>query len=179
MKKYYLIILVLVVLSVGAYATEYYDVDVTYTEVPYRPVYAFLGLAFEAGSGDMVGGALTMTSARDRDIQLTAHVGYRSFSSANTGSFDILVGGTYFPRKPTFMLDEMPVRLRMSALGGFGMSESMFFTMCMSAGLVFSSGNDPSGFLTELAFWPGFKTETQNIPGSMSIRFGFLFAPNE
>lgn len=178
MKKYCFLVLAILVLSVGAFATEYYDLDVTYTEVPYRPVYAFLGLAFEAGS-DMVGGAITMTSARDRDIQLTAHVGYRSFSSYNAGSFDVLVGGTYFPRRPTFMLDQMPVRLRMSALGGMGMAEGIFFTMCMSAGLVFSSGDDPSGFLTELAFWPGFKTETQDIPGTMAIRFGFLFAPNE
>jgi len=177
-KRIMFSLVVIFTLSSLAFSTEYYDVDVTYTEVPYRPVYAFLGVAFETGN-DQAGGALTMTSARERDIQFTAHVGYRSFTSAKTGSFDVLVGGTYFPRKPTFMLDEMPVRLRMSALGGMGMSEGMFFTMCVSAGLVFSSGNDPSGFLTELAFWPGFKTDTLDIPGSMSLRFGFLFAPNE
>ncbi|MFC1767660.1 hypothetical protein ACFLZ2_03805 [Candidatus Margulisiibacteriota bacterium] len=180
MKRIILVILAVLLLnclSVTAFAYDYYHkVDVEYTEVPYRPVYAFLGVHFEGGN-QQSGAGLTLMSARERDIQLNMMVGYRSFS--NTGSFDILIGGAYFPRRPTFVLGDMPVRLKIYAMGGMGMANDIFFAMMGGAELVFSSADEPSGLTMGMAFWPAVNVgTTTNIPSSMSFRIGFLFAPD-
>lgn len=156
----------------------YYDythkVEVEVTEVPYRPVYAFLKINFEAGN-EQSGASIGIMSAKQRDIQLESHIGYRSLG--NTGSFDVMLGGAYFPRRPSFALGDMPVRVKISALGGMGMSDDMFFTFMASAGLVLSSEDDPSGLTAEFVYWPSVKTTSMDIPGSLSFKLGFLFAP--
>lgn len=137
-------------------------------------VNAFLSLYLE-GSGNESGGGIRLTSAQDRDIQFETGVGFRSYTGAS--SFDILVGGTYFPRESTFVMGDMPVRLKISAHGGMGMSNDLLFIYDMSVGLVFSSWEDASGILAEVGYWPSAQMTDVNIPSTLSFRLGFMFAP--
>jgi hypothetical protein len=155
--------------------------DVTVTEVPYRPVHAFLGVNFQS-TGSQLGGNMTMTSARQSDFQFETMIGYRNLGTSpdsSLGSFDTMLGGAVFPRYPTFVLSNMPVRLKISLLGGLGITnENMIFSACAGASLVFSSGDDPSGLVIGAFYWPSATIGVTKIPGSVMINLGFIFAPN-
>ncbi len=112
-------------------------------------------------------------------------MGYRNISTiegnadSNIGSFDIMIGGTFFPRKPSFVFLGMPVRLKASLLGGMGISnETTIYSACVSLAMVFSSGNDPSGMTVGLAYWPSVSAGSVRLPGSVCASVGFLFAPS-
>jgi len=183
MKKNVLAILFIFIListTTAVYADyDYEKIEVEVTEVPYKPVYAYLGLHFMAGNGQ-AGGDMGLTSARNSDLQLESYIGYRNVSTVegtNLGVFDMMLGGSFFPRRPVFKLGDMDARLKVSALGGLGLSNDMLFTMLFSAGFVFSSPDDPSGFTADLIYSPSVSAGETKIPSLIGIRIGFLFAP--
>ena len=169
-------------------AYDYYGkLEVEVTEVPYKPVYAFMGLNFQgsarqANGEQTVGGVITLTSARPSDIQFESLVGYRSITTQEggsaTGAFDIMLGGTFFPRKPSFAFLGMPVRLKMSMHGGMVMANEILFSACVSLSLVFSSGDDPSGMTIGVTYWPSIASGETKLPSSVCATLGFLFAPS-
>jgi hypothetical protein len=165
-----------------AYYDYYHHVEIEVTEVPYKPVDAFLGLNLQGGSASS-GGNITLTSARASDVQFETLVGYRNLitkegESGTVGSFDVMLGGAYFPRYPSFAIFDMPVRLKTSLLGGMSMaSEGMFFSACFSMYLIFSSGDDPSGMTLGFACWSGGKSGETTLPGTAAVSLGFIFAP--
>ena len=173
MKKTLLLIM-LIVLLLPAYSYESYCSPAPRSQ----KVYAYMGLNLEAGSS-YSGGSIIMTSARYTDLQASALVGFRSVTSSegSIGVFDVMFGGTYFPRESIMDLGDMPVRLKISAMAGLGMSNDMFFSMMFSMGLVFTSYDDPNGFTADLIFRPGVSVGSTNIPSSVALSVGFLFAP--
>ena len=166
---------------------DYEHLYVEVTEVPYKPVYAFLNLNLQGGSSQS-GGSLGLTSARNSDLQFETLVGYRTIntgsgSSNNISSFDIMAGGALFPRKPNFVFMGMPVRLKISLLGGMSMASQAdngytVFGACVNASLVFSSGDDPSGLTVGISYWPSLSSGDLNMPSSVCASIGFSFAPS-
>jgi hypothetical protein len=152
------------------------------TEVPYRPVYAFLRVHFEfAGKqeflhqewqttqkDDFMGFGIGLISAKDSDIQFESNISYQRYKSNLLGvpdfdmlhELDIQLGGRFFPRYPTFGLGKIPVRLTFSALGGIGLLMPNGYdikydlSVLLSAGLMISSGSNASGFLIEVVYRP-------------------------
>lgn len=171
-------------------ATDYSTkkIDITVTEVPYHRGVGFdyTGLEFQSGS-NLFGGYMTGTSAGDSGIQRGAMFGYRSItmiegnSNSGIGSFDMMLGGTFFPKHPSFSLFNLPVRIKVSLLGGmglaFGLPQSFIFTACANAALVFSSADDPSGLTVGVAYWPSLPAGNIKLPASLSASVGFLFGP--
>jgi hypothetical protein len=173
MKKTILVVMLLY-LSLNVFAYDYYDhLDITYTEVPYKPVYAFLGINFEAAGASQNGMSITMTSAREQDLQFEVMLDYRKVKELSV--FDIMLGGTYLPRYPTFEIG-LPARLKISALGGLAMgNEEMGMGMLLSTGLLFSFGREEAnGILLALNYRPG---TIKGVADSLGFSFGFLFAP--
>jgi hypothetical protein len=180
------IFLVLAALSLGAVlsapslAQEQIEIEIT--EVPYRPVHAFMRVHFEflgkqeilhqewqtTQKDSYIGFGLGLISARDTDFQFESNLAYERYKADligipdldNVGRFDIQVGGRYLPRYPTFGLSRMAVRLTFSALAGAGLvfpgSYDMAYdlSMILTAGLMISSGDNPSGFLVEFIYRP-------------------------
>jgi len=213
------IVLVLAGLSLGlvlsAPARAQKQIEVEITEVPYRPVHAFLRVHFEflgkqeithqewltSQKDSYLGFGLGLISARDTDIQFETNLSYERYKADKIGvpdldlvsQFDIQLGGRYFPRFPTFGLGRTPVRLTFSALAGVGLifpgSYDMAYelSMVITAGLMISSGDNPSGFLLEFVYRPlesDFKA--QNADGyfgklvkkpAWGIRIAWLFGP--
>ena len=184
----FLYILFAVILTPCIYLHAYdwtEKIDVEVTEVPYRDVYAFLGIHFEPSgqltaessngasiTSKLTGFGMGLMSARKEDFQFETMLGYRSFSVEKLGIvdedggklgkieiFDMYIGGRFYPRYPTFALGRNPVRLTFSALGGLGLSNysNMLFSMVITAGLSLSSHDSPSGLMIEYVYRPSFE----------------------
>lgn len=187
------------------------QIKIEITEVPYTQPYAFFGVHFEtAGAQNVVrqtdkaefltpqtGFDLTMTSARERNVQLEFQFAYRkidlsSISGAqNVGLGSLHIGGRLYPRYPNFGLgNSIGVRFTGAALGGyaFDFADTTVSSgdsghiggldVQMSAGFAFSGRQDPSGLLAEVVYRPNTLTGQRfSVKPSWALRFGFLFGP--
>ena len=213
------VVIVLAVMSLGlvssAPAKAGEQIEIEITEVPYRPVHAFLRIHFEflgkqeifheewltSQKDPYIGFGLGLISARAGDIQFESNISYERYKADKIGvpdldtvsQFDFQAGGRYFPRYPTFGLGRTAVRVTFSALAGLGIvfpgsyDLTLGLSMMMTAGLMVTSGDNPSGFLVEFVYRPlesGFKAE--NLDGyfgkltmkpSWGIRIAWLFGP--
>lgn len=176
MKKIFLTLAC--VLSFYAIWGQDETIHIKITEVPYQPVTAFLRVSFDVGlqqkvewkntsysARNQIGFALGLISSKESDIQFETRLGFRQVDISNIDSvpfrkyydFDILVGGRYFPRYPTFALSKTtPVRLTFSTVGGLSLSgndlTSMGFSTIFTGGLIVSQKDNPSGVLLELQY---------------------------
>lgn len=159
------------------------QIEIEITEVPYRPVYAFLRAHFEFGGkqeilhqewltnqkDSFIGFGIGLISAKRSDIQFESNISYERFKVDKIGigdlrslsELDIQLGGRYLPRFPTFGLGRIPVRLTFSALAGLGLFfagsydiTTMEMSMILTGGLMISSGDSGSGFLLEFIYRP-------------------------
>ena len=200
---------------ISSLSCAYDKLEIEITEVPYRETYAFLGTSFKLGgapgvslpdfediakyTAEEIGFSVYMMSARDdRDLQFLTVIGYSKIDVEemhitnldSINCLDIMIGGKYFPRYPTFSLSKMPVRLTLSGVGGLGMimEGTMGLAMEFKLGLVFSSKDNPSGFTLEVGYRPSFKFDYEpdyvsenaiSIKTGSAVFFsaGFLFAP--
>jgi hypothetical protein len=173
--KYFLLtFLLLNSIAVAAFAYGGYS---GYSQ-PARKTYAYLGLNFEGGAHQS-GGGLGMTSAHDGDIQLEFWMDYRGIATTEgtTGVFDMMLGGVFFPEDPAFTLGDIPVRVKISLLGGFGMGNDMFFATLMRTDLVFAGRWDSGGLTMGLGYRPGVNVGETHIPSEVTFDVGFLFSP--
>ncbi len=212
MKKWICISLLLIAgFLFNGFCAETIEIEIT--EVPYVQPYAFLGITFETGGQRSVGltadadsqidpkemnFSIWMMSARhNQDFQFQTHLGYRGIdiaelqveNLASISGFEIFLGGRFFPRYPTFSLSRLPVRLTLSVIGGLSMLGNNFnFGMIISAGLIITSGDSPTGITMEIGYRPGntyihepdYSSSNQislTIEASWIFRIGFLFAP--
>jgi hypothetical protein len=194
------------------------DIEIEITEVPYQEVYAFGSPWFDFGGGhDVAGDAQTVDAGfagfgfriwgarEDRDIQLQLAVGFNQYrvedlniTDLRTVSvFDMMWGGRYFPRYPTFGLGRsLAARATFFAEGGLamGFNPDMFApTVVFGGGLSFSGRQNPGGVMLEIVYRPltqdlehetdsGFPTYiTTKYPLTLdpawSVRFSFVIAP--
>lgn len=172
-------ILILLLISTSIFSQ---DLDIRITEVPYNPPYAFMRIHFDfAGSQPVeilsdnsvvnarsqLGFGIGLISAKESDIQFEYRFSYRmvDLSNLNLGlnkhsDFDIILGGRYYPRYPTFGLSKnTPVRVTLAALGGLDMrgaqfADQMAIDVILNAGLVISSKDNPSGLMVEFQYRP-------------------------
>ncbi|MCX7697407.1 MAG: hypothetical protein N2Z72_06925 [Bacteroidales bacterium] len=160
------------------YAQEESTINIKITEVPYQPVTAFLRVSFDVGfqqrvtwknvnykARNQIGFALGLISCKESDIQFETRVGFRQVDISNIDSvpfrkyfdFDILIGGRFFPRYPTFGLSRTtPVRLTFSTLGGLSLTgndlTNIGFSTIFTGGFIISQKDNPSGILLELQY---------------------------
>ncbi len=194
------------------------DIEIEITEVPYREVYAFGNPWFDFAGGHEVAGdgqtidagytglGLRIWGARqDRDIQLQLAVGFNQYLVEDLGItdlrtvsvLDMMWGGRYYPRLPTFGLaGTFAVRATFFVEGGLAMGTSPSFfapTVVMGAGFSISGRENPSGVLLEIVYrplsqnleheydtgFPSFITEKYplTLNPAWSVRFGFVLAP--
>lgn len=189
-------------------SSVYAQIDIRITEVPYNPPYAFTRISFEMGGKQLVeinkdkstlrarsqiGFGFSMISAKESDIQFEMRLGYRAVDLSNIDSlgvkkhqdYDILLGGRYYPRYPTFGLGKTPVRLTLAAVGGLnmrgaGLADQMAFDVVINAGLSFSQKDHPSGVMFEFQYRP---IGSDAIGGiyllpSYTFALSWLFGPN-
>ncbi|MBN2199319.1 MAG: hypothetical protein JW747_05655 [Candidatus Aminicenantes bacterium] len=180
-------------------------IEIEITEVPYRPVHAFLRIHFEfIGKQEIVhqewqtsqkdgylGFGLGLISARDTDFQYESNLSYERYKTDLIGipdldyvsQFNFQIGGRYLPRYPTFGIGRMAARLTFSALGGAGLifpgSYDMGYelSMILAAGLMISSGDNPSGILIEFVYRPlesGFKVNSWQESALDEVYWGKL-----
>ena len=155
------------------------DIEIEITEVPYREVHAFGSPWFDLGGvHDVTGGGQTIDARysgmglriwgarQDRDIQLQLAIGYNQYRVEELGAtdlvsvsvFDMMWGGRYYPRYPTFGLARtLAARATFFAEGGLAMGTTPSFfapTVVMGAGLAISGRSNPSGVLLEIVYRP-------------------------
>lgn len=168
------------ILSLFAFSQE--QIDIRITEVPYREPYAFLRLHFDFAGQQKVkdlttnttdlarsqlGLGLGLISAKQTDIQMESRVSFRTVDISNItnatrrhNDFNILLGGRYLPRYPTFSIGKKtPVRLTFSALGGLNMrgasiADQLTYDVLLDVGLFFSQSDNPSGLMFEFQYRP-------------------------
>jgi hypothetical protein len=155
-------------------------INLRITEVPYQPVYAFFRTSFDLGiqqkvdfnhatfkARNQLGFSIGLISCKESDIQFETRIGYRQVDLSNIDSvpankhydLDIMLGGRYYPRYPTFALSKnTPVRLTFSGIGGLCLRgndlTNMGLTVALSAGFVFSQKDNPSGIMLEAQYRP-------------------------
>lgn len=189
------------------------QIRIEITEVPYREPYAFLGIHFEfsgqqrvegdngltAEAGQIGFGLRLMSAKHNQDFQFESLLDYRGIDVKKLGIkdlnnlslFDIIFGGRYYPRYPTFGFGSVAVRFTTAAHGGLGIEISeptLMFTVDLSAGFILSTKDNPSGLSIEFVYRPttsnikhesvldGSKWEVSLKP-SWCIRLGFIFGP--
>lgn len=194
------------------------DIEIEITEVPYREVYAFGSPWFDLGGGhDVTGNGQTIDARytgmgmriwgarQDRDIQLQLAIGFNQYRVEELGFpdlvsvsvLDMMWGGRYYPRYPTFGLSRtLAVRATFFAEGGLAMGTNPSFfapVVVMGAGIAVSSRDNPSGVMLEIVYRPliqditheydtGFPTYitekyTLTLNPSWNVRLAFLIAP--
>lgn len=202
----HLILMFFIVMTINSVIAQ--PIEIRITEVPYEKPYIFTRVSFEMGGTQMVevapdnnqmrsrsqiGFGFGSISAKDSDIQGEFRLGYRSVNLSNIDSigvtrhqdFDILLGGRYYPRYPTFGLGKTPVRLTFAAIGGInlrgaGMGDQMAFDVLINAGLSFSQSDNASGVMLEFQYRPIGSDAIGGIYLLPSYTFclAWLFAPN-
>ena len=149
------------------------DVTVRIIEEPYRDVYAFLGVYFEAlgaqpaeqggqtiEDAPQLGFGLRLMSARESNLQLELGVEYREMDLKELNgpdkatAFNMLIGGRMHPLTPTFALGNLAFRLTLAAHGGFSAGDAFGAALDVSGGFSISSGNDPNGLVIEVVGRP-------------------------
>ncbi|MFC1629159.1 hypothetical protein ACFL3H_08620 [Gemmatimonadota bacterium] len=155
------------------------DIEIEITEVPYREVYAFGSPWFDFGGGHEVTGngetidasytgmGLRIWGARqDRDIQLQLAIGFNQYrieeleitDLTSISVLDMMWGGRYYPRYPTFGLGgRLAARATFFAEGGLAMGTNPSFfapVAVIGAGFAVSSWDNPSGVMLEIVYRP-------------------------
>ncbi len=179
MKKTLILLFALIMTCCISTAALAYGYGYGYGYRPQRHVYAYLGMNLEAGANQS-GGGLGLTSAREGDLQFETWLDYRyvATTEGNGSSVcDVMIGGAYFPEDPIFSILDSPVRLKISALGGLGMGNDMFFSLLFRADLVFAGRYDSGGLTMGCGFRPGVDVGTTHIPNEVTFNVGFLFSP--
>lgn len=170
-----LVAMVVAVMGVPGTARGDRTIHVKVTEVPYRPVRAFLDLHFDIGpqsatlpsgvsdDGRHIAFGLGVMSARRTHMQLVTDMTWRRVELDGLGVsglreanlFELLIGGRLYPLKPTFGAGSLAVRVTASASGGIVLKEGgQDLALLLSAGLSFSFGDDPSALKVEVVYRP-------------------------
>ncbi len=203
MKKYAIIF---IFLTSACFA----QIDIRITEVPYvAPAPILTRLSFEMGgkqpcevdsvstvrnARSQFGISFGSISTKDSDIQAEMRIAYRLTDLSNLKisgiskhqDFNILLGGRYFPRYPTFGLsNKTPVRITLAALGGLnmrgqGFADQMAIDVILNAGFVISQNDNPSGIMLEFQYRP-LGSNAFGIPlllPSYIFALSWLFGPN-
>lgn len=129
--------------------------------------------------GPQFGVQILGVSAGERDLQGQASLGYRSMNiegleieqRKNIQFVEPTIGLRYFPRAPTFLFAES-FCVRATAAASAGASISLYgdlnFPIDLAAGLHFTTGRNPHGFVVELVHRPNhfdLKYRPDNDPG--------------
>ena len=119
-----------------------------------------------------------MTSAKEGDIQFEFMMGFGSASTiegTSVGIVDLMLGGASFPEDPIFSLGDTPVRLKITALGGWHIGSG--FSSLLRMDLVFAGRWDTSGLMMGFGLRPGVETEDIVMPSEVTFSVGFMFMP--